>query len=252
MKQSSSPTRLVCLVFAVFGGVTVVFLSCMAFGPWAWGVAQIGSAANWFSAITTIAAVVVALRSSHQAKLAADQAIKTADDRVEEERKFNHRRETTKAVSELWSTVVALREPVIAFYNLDRGPQAVVKSFKTGIDAPGDALDAVSVAFSLIDAKLFYANVIALEPHLIAEIRTLGALLTELQERVLKFPETENLEADRAALRLKLNEILGRQTNLLNTVRDHLPLLKGAEEQLAADARWLENNWGKPQGPKPA
>lgn len=218
-----TPRRLAIGTAVSLLGAFALFLLVMA--RTGWGASQIGALSSWIAAGTTVAAVVVALRGSLKAEQAAAAAISTADNRAEEERKYGHRRESTRAVAELWAALAAVDDPLARFIATRPGQQSLQNMRDTGVVREEDARTRVLSAVSIVESRLFYANAIASEPHLHSELTELADLIHKLRTKV----EGSHRE-QREELRTDLTAILGRQDRLLDIVRTHLHLHKSTEE----------------------
>ncbi len=113
---------------------------------------------------------------------------------------------------------------------------------ETGHDKEHDARLRLDDAFMSFEAKLFYAKAIALEPHLIAELRILEAQIDALRERLHNLPEVRSIDAKRE-IDDAFGRIIARQHNALETVRRYLPLLRGAEEERRAEEQFISKHW---------
>ncbi|MCZ4556076.1 hypothetical protein O4215_10855 [Rhodococcus maanshanensis] len=227
---------------ALFACSAGLFLAAMA--RTGWGAGQIGSAASWFAAATTIAAVVVALRGGLRAERAALDAIQTADERAEEERKYGHRRETTKAVAELWASIVAAAEPLDAFLAATATLPTVQEFMKPGKSAADEAKSRVLEALNNVEVRLFYLEAIAIEPNLIAELRTINHQTSSLYSKVSESGPRQDGTEHAAAIRAGYGAILGRRHELVKVVRTHLPPLRAVEDELNRHSEWLKQNGG--------
>ncbi|ALU73765.1 hypothetical protein H351_32385 (plasmid) [Rhodococcus erythropolis R138] len=144
-------------VGGIFGGITVRD---------GWNTEVFGPISAWVAASATLLAVVVALTSSRkslriaqQSVLTADRSVETAETRAIREREFNHRRDNTKAIVDMWAQIGSIRPALErSRQGARRGDQAELRTSDSFLR---DRIAAASGA-------VFYAKTVTLE----AEVRS--------------------------------------------------------------------------------
>jgi hypothetical protein len=101
------------------------------------GLRQHWGAAEWGTASLTLAAVVVALR---QANIAHRESLSTEHSRAVEH-EVNRRRENLKALADLWTAILVMNTPVIAFRVYFQNLRPVFDPNKPRTDVDPDATD---------------------------------------------------------------------------------------------------------------
>lgn len=109
LRRLGAVTALVIAGFVggIFGGITV---------RGGWNTQVFGPLSAWVAASVTLIAVVVALTSSRksigiaqQSAVIAERSVETAETRAIREREFNHRRDNTKAIADMWAQIGSIR-----------------------------------------------------------------------------------------------------------------------------------------------
>lgn len=192
---------------------------------WKWGPAQIGPISSYLAAIVTVAAVTVALLQSAQARGIADEAVAEAKVRAAMDRDYDHRRETTKQIIEMWRDI-SLINPVLSVY------LAEVRQMdeRTPSDGPLIAYTSLMTAVQRSSSAIFAAQAIALN----SVVRN---ALEELQQSFNEFVEV--LETDSVdptgypgRCREAYDAVFDRRKDYSSLLRTNLPLLEKAEEEI--------------------
>lgn len=159
LRRLGAVTALVIAGFVggIFGGITV---------RGGWNTQVFGPLSAWVAASVTLIAVVVALTSSRksigiaqQSAVIAERSVETAETRAIREREFNHRRDNTKAIADMWAQIGSIRPA------LERSRDAARRGDKDELKTSDSLLrDRIAAA----SGAVFYAKTVTLE----AEVRS--------------------------------------------------------------------------------
>lgn len=268
--QTSIPKR-----WMVWGSIlsAVSFFICLAMGWYLrWDPALWGSLASWIAAAVTTGAVIVALYSNHQTRIAGEAAVKRADlradvdrnaaeiraeadrkaaeGRAEEERMFRHRRETAHALAEFWAAIIALDNAIKVYFE---ALSAARSGFPDGVDTLSGALPRLSQAFNYFEVKRFELESINYEPVLIGEVKILSREVLELQRKTLDVAgEYLHTDDDTAADQYKsvqhaVKTLIAKRAQSMQIARRKLTPQKAIDEEFEREERWVaENVWLAP------
>lgn len=183
-----------------------------------WGAAQLGPLSSYLAAAATLTAVTVALRQSWQARKIADDAVEAARIRAEIDREFSHRRETTTQILEMWQKITKIQVDLIGF----------TTTYRMNKPAPGSQYLALLSLVADGRSAIYSAETITLKPPVIGELLLLNDAFKKFETALRKTDaETNNEYADRVMNAWA--QVVIKQNKFPKLLRDHLPLLEGAE-----------------------
>ena len=186
-----------------------------------WGAAQLGPLSSYLAAVATLTAVTVALRQSWQARKIADEAVEAARIRAEIDRDFNHRRETTKQILEMWVQIAKVEIALLHY----------IAKYRTTTQPT--ATEYVALLAVIADAKstIFSAETVTLKPPVIAELKLLSDRFEQF-EKSLRSPRTKSSNDEYSDHVMdSWSEVSSKRGNFPKLLREHLPLLEGAERE---------------------
>ena len=214
-------------VGGVFGGITV---------RGGWNAQVAGPLSAWVAASATLIAVVVALTSSRkslrvaqQSALTAERSVETADARAIREREFNHRRDNTKAIAEMWAQIGSIRPA------LERSRQAARRGDRSELQISDSLLrDRIAAA----SGSVFYAKTVTLEVEVRSAIEDMSKQFDAFETTWSDGPRCapDNVYEltrwfDGVISEYGMAEVYRRESSDL--LRRRLPLIDSAEAEIA-------------------
>ncbi len=174
-----------------------------------------GSLSGWVGAGATLIAVLVALNNAQRSADAAADAISSADIRAAKEREFNHRRENTKAVVEMWTAINAVHPKLSAY-------RAILTVAEARL-IEREVVESIAAAKSAI----LYALTVSLDEQVQAELRGVSRRFDEMTQEWLKAgPPIEQVIAAH-------DRVTSMQGKTIDIIKNRLPLIDSAEAELA-------------------